>query len=102
MKDLTQGSIPKQIVSMALPIMAGMLLQTLYYVVDLYFVSRLGNAAIAGVSAAGNLMFVVFSLTQMLGVGIVALMSKPSDARIRRTRTSSSTNRSCSPVCAHC
>ena len=76
MKDLTQGSIPKQIVSMALPIMAGMLLQTLYYVVDLYFVSRLGNAAIAGVSAAGNLMFVVFSLTQMLGVGIVALMSQ--------------------------
>ena len=75
MKDLTQGSIPKQLVQMAVPIMAGMLLQTLYYVVDLYFVSRLGNAAIAGVSAAGNLMFVVFSLTQMLGVGIVALMS---------------------------
>ena len=75
MKDLTQGSIPKHIVSMAVPIMAGMLLQTLYYVVDLYFVSRLGNAAIAGVSAAGNLMFVVFALTQTLGVGIVALMS---------------------------
>ncbi len=75
MKDLTQGPIPKLLVAMAVPIMAGMLLQTLYYVVDLYFVSRLGNAAIAGVSAAGNLMFVVFSLTQMLGVGIVALIS---------------------------
>ncbi len=75
MKDLTQGPIPKQIIAMAVPIMAGMLLQTLYYIVDLYFVSRLGNAAIAGVSAAGNLMFVIFSLTQMLGVGIVALMS---------------------------
>ncbi len=76
MKDLTQGSIPKHLLQMAVPIMAGMLLQTLYYVVDLYFVSRLGNAAIAGVSAAGNLMFIVFSLTQMLGVGIVALMSQ--------------------------
>lgn len=76
MKDLTQGSIPKHLMQMAVPIMAGMLLQTLYYVVDLYFVSRLGNAAIAGVSAAGNLMFIVFSLTQMLGVGIVALMSQ--------------------------
>jgi putative MATE family efflux protein len=75
MKDLTQGPIPKQIVAMAVPIMAGMLLQTLYLVVDLFFVSRLGNAAIAGVSAAGNLTFVVFALTQMLGVGIVALMS---------------------------
>src|SRR5450631_984746 len=76
MRDLTQGSIPRQIVAMALPIFAGMLLQTLYYIVDLYFVSRLGNAAIAGVSAAGNLAFIVFALTQMLGVGIVALISQ--------------------------
>ena len=75
MKDLTQGPIPKHIIAMAVPIMAGMLLQTLYYIVDLYFVSRLGSAAIAGVSAAGNAMFLIFSLTQMLGVGIVALIS---------------------------
>jgi len=76
MRDLTQGSIPRQIVAMALPIFAGMLLQTLYYIVDLYFVSRLGNAAIAGVSAAGNVAFLVFALTQMLGVGVVALISQ--------------------------
>jgi len=76
MRDLTQGFIPRQIVAMAVPIFAGMLLQTLYYIVDLYFVSRIGNAAIAGVSAAGNIMLIVFALTQMLGVGIVALMSQ--------------------------
>ena len=76
MRDLTQGFIPRQIVAMALPIFAGMLLQTLYYIVDLYFVSRLGDAAIAGVSAAGNIMLIVFALTQMLGVGIVALVSQ--------------------------
>jgi putative MATE family efflux protein len=76
MKDLTQQSVAKHIVGMALPIMAGMLLQTLYYVVDLYFVSRIGNAAIAGVSGAGNLMFLVFALTQTLGVGIVALIAQ--------------------------
>jgi putative MATE family efflux protein len=61
---------------MALPIFAGMLLQTIYYIVDLYFVSRLGDAAIAGVSAAGNLAFIVFALTQMLGVGIVVFISQ--------------------------
>ena len=60
---------------MALPIAAGMLLQTLYFIVDLYFVSRLGDAALAGVSSGGNLMFVVFALTQMLGVGTVAMVS---------------------------
>jgi putative MATE family efflux protein len=74
-KDLTEGSIPRHIVAMAAPIAAGMLLQTLYYFVDLYFVAKLGDAALAGVSAAGNVMFVVFALTQMLGVGTVALVS---------------------------
>ena len=60
---------------MAIPIALGMLLQTLYFFVDLYFVSRLGDAAIAGVSAGGNLMFAVFAMTQMLGVGTVAMVS---------------------------
>jgi putative MATE family efflux protein len=75
MKDLTQGSIPRQLASLSVPIAAGMLLQTLYFLVDLYFVARLGEAAIAGVGAAGNVMFAVFALTQMLGVGAVALIS---------------------------
>src|SRR5258706_8080544 len=75
MKDLTQGPIPKHVGALAVPMMAGMLLQTLYFFVDLYFVSRLGDAAIAGGGAAGNLMFVTFFLTQMLGVGTVAMVS---------------------------
>ncbi len=75
MKDLTQGSIPKHVITMALPIAIGMLLQTLYFVVDLYFVAKLGDAAVAGVSSAGNVMFIIMALTQMVGVGAVALIS---------------------------
>jgi len=75
MKDLTQGPIGRHIVQMSMPIVVGMVLQTLYYLVDLYFVSRLGPAAIAGVSAAGNVFFIVMALTQMLGVSTVALVS---------------------------
>jgi len=75
MKDLTQGPIPRHLVEMSVPIGIGLLLQTLYYLVDLYFVARLGEAAIAGVSAAGNVWFIVLALTQVLGVSTVALMS---------------------------
>jgi putative MATE family efflux protein len=75
MKDLTEGPIPGHVVAMAVPIAAGMLIQTLYFFVDLYFVSRLGDAAIAGVGSGGNLMFVVFALSQMLGVGTVVMVS---------------------------
>jgi MATE family, multidrug efflux pump len=75
MKDLTDSSIAKNILQMALPIAAGMFFQTLYFLIDLYFVAGLGDAAIAGVGAAGNVMFIVFALTQVLGVGTVALIS---------------------------
>jgi putative MATE family efflux protein len=75
MKDLTQGSITRHLVAMAVPIAIGMLFQTLYYLVDLYFVSRLGDAAIAGVSTAGTVSFVILALTQMLGVGTVAVVA---------------------------
>jgi putative MATE family efflux protein len=76
MKDLTRGSIARHVLSMAAPMAAGMVFQTLYYFVDLYFVSQLGDAAIAGVSAAGNTTFVILALTQVLGVGTVALISQ--------------------------
>lgn len=76
MRDLTEGSINRHLVAMATPIVAGMLFQTLYFLVDLYFVGRLGGAAIAGVGSAGNLTFLVMALTQVLGVGTVALIAQ--------------------------
>jgi putative MATE family efflux protein len=75
MRDLTEGPISGQLVAMAVPIAIGMLFQTLYLLVDMYFVAHLGDAAMAGVATAGTLMFVIMALTQMLGVGTVALVS---------------------------
>jgi putative MATE family efflux protein len=49
--------------------------QTLYFLVDLYWVGRLGKEAVAGVGVAGNLTFVVLALSQMLGVGTTAVVS---------------------------
>ena len=75
MHDLTEGSITRHIVRMSIPLALGMMFQTLYVLVDLYFVARLGDAAIAGVSAASNLQFIVMGLTQVLGVGTMVLIS---------------------------
>ena len=76
MQDLTEGSIPRHVIKMAVPIAVGMLFQTLYLLIDLYFVAQLGGAAIAGVSAAGNIGFIVMALTQILGVGTVVLIAQ--------------------------
>lgn len=52
-----------------------MVFQTLYILVDLYFVGRLGKEAVAGVAVAGNLQFVVLAATQVLGVGTTTLVA---------------------------
>ena len=75
MKDLTQGSIPKHLIVMAFPMMIGMFIQTLYFLVDLYFVGKLGASALAGLSLAANAMFLVFALTQILNVSTASLIS---------------------------
>jgi putative MATE family efflux protein len=75
MKDLTQGSILSHISTMAPQIFAGMIMITLCQLIDLYFVSGLGDAAIAGVAAAGNTGFLITALTQVLSVGTLALIS---------------------------
>ena len=75
MKDLTQGSLSGHLLAMSLQMGLGLVLQTLYFFVDLYFVAQLGSATIAGVSAAGNVTFVVIAMTQALGVATVALVS---------------------------
>jgi len=75
MKDLTQGSIVGHISVMAPQIFAGMIMIMLCQLIDLHFVSYLGEAAIAGVGAAGNVGFLVNALTQVLGVGTVALIA---------------------------
>lgn len=81
MTDLTQGSLLRHLWTMALPMMIGMFVQSLYLFVDLYFVSDLGAEAVAAVSAAGNLMMLIMALTQMLNVGCVALIARYTGAK---------------------
>ena len=44
---MTQTPIPRLVVSMALPTVAGMLVSSIYNITDTYFVSRIGTSASA-------------------------------------------------------
>jgi putative MATE family efflux protein len=83
MKDLSAGSIPGHIATMSIQMAIGILVQTLYFFTDLYFMSKCGDAAIAGLTSAGNIWFVVLALTQVLNVGTVALVSHAVGAQQR-------------------
>jgi putative MATE family efflux protein len=75
MQDLTTGSVTRHLLKTTGFMLVTMVFQTLYFLVDLYWVGRLGKEAVAGVGIAGNLTFIVVAITQMLGVGITTLVS---------------------------
>ena len=75
MQDLTTGSVTTHLLKTTSFMLVTMLFQTLYYLVDLYWVGRLGREAVAAVGISGNLMILVLALTQMLAVGTTALVS---------------------------
>src|SRR6266508_4597441 len=75
MQDLTTGSISRHLLKTAGFMLVTMVFQTLYFLVDLYWVGSLGKEAVAGVGVAGNLTFIVLAVTQMLGVGTTTLVS---------------------------
>jgi len=85
MQDLTSGPITRHLLKTTGFMLVTMVFQTLYFLVDLYWVGRLGTSAVAAVGIAGNLSFVVLALTQMLGVGTTALVSQATGRKDRDT-----------------
>ncbi|MBB2168603.1 MATE family efflux transporter [Gluconacetobacter aggeris] len=76
MRDLTQGSIPRLLAGMAGFIGFGLVVQTMYLVVDLYFVAQLGGQAVAGVATGGSVLLFVMALSQAVSVGALSLISR--------------------------
>src|SRR5512145_2280045 len=75
MQDLTTGSLTRHLLKTASFMLVTMVFQTLYFLIDLYWVGRLGKEAVAAVAIAGNLTFIVIAISQMLGVGTTTLVS---------------------------
>ncbi|HET7613803.1 MAG TPA: MATE family efflux transporter [Gemmatimonadaceae bacterium] len=75
MEDLTTGPLTRHLLKTTSFMLVTMIFQTLYFLIDLYWVGRLGTHAVAAVGIAGNLTFIVLALTQMLGVGTTTVVS---------------------------
>lgn len=75
MQDMTTGPVRGHLLRVAGFIFATMIFSMLYYLVDLYFIGKVSKEAVAAVSLAGNLMFLVLAATQVLSVGATALIS---------------------------
>ena len=66
----------KALWSLAVPIMLGMGIQTLYNLVDMIFIGTLGGQSITGIAFNMPLFFLVLGLTMGLGTGVTASIAR--------------------------
>ena len=66
----------KALWSIALPVMAGMAIQTMYSIVDMLFIGRLGGESITAVAFNMPLYFFVMGITFGIGTGLTSSISR--------------------------
>ena len=66
----------KSLWAMALPIIAGMMVQTLFNVVDIMFIGWLGAEEVTAVAFVSPLFFIIIGLTVGLGAGVTASIAQ--------------------------
>ena len=74
-RDLTQGDIAKNLYSMAMPMVGGLLATMSFNVVDTLFVAGLGKQALAALSFTFPVVMLVISLSIGLGAGTTSAVS---------------------------
>ena len=67
--DLLQGSIPRSLTLLALPIMGSQLVQMAYNLTDMIWIGRIGSGAVAAVGAAGMFMWLSNGLAVLPRMG---------------------------------
>jgi len=75
-RDLTSGSISKNLWILAVPMMASNFLQTALNLVDMAWVGRLGPDALAAVSMSGSILMILMFLMMGVGMGTTAMVAR--------------------------
>jgi putative MATE family efflux protein len=75
-QDFTTGSIPKAVVLLAIPMILELSLESVFAVVDMFFVSKLGKNAIATVGLTESFITLIYSLAIGLSTAATAIIAR--------------------------
>ena len=75
-EDFTTGPVGRALGLLAIPMMLEMTMESVFAVVDIAFVSRLGTDAVAAVGITEALITVLYAMAIGLGIGLTAMVSR--------------------------
>ena len=74
--DYTREPVPRALGLLAIPMMLEMVMEAIFAVVDIAFVSRLGTDAVAAVGITEALITVLYALAMGMGLAVTAMVSR--------------------------
>lgn len=80
-RHLTEGSITRAIARLGVPLIATSILQSAFNLVDMFFVGRLGPAALAAVTLSGIVIALLITAAIGISIGTLALVARYWGAR---------------------
>ena len=74
--DYTKGSLNQAILLLAVPMVLEMALESVFAVVDIFWVSRLGSNPVAAIGLTESLLMLVYAISSGLGTAATALVAR--------------------------